>query len=392
MSSIFPSPITTGIGGPLAALFTGLTGYSKTLPLYLLCPIYCLIAAPLILLLPIILPLYLLHVLSRHYRLTHTKKGAFATVLDKEGVSDNKSGAKDASIAHEHAQGHASYEAGTRSNAHATVDGAAGNALSDDMKEAVVIAERTQRIADDVKAEEDAAKRNHEYVANALSSYNTSAFIAAHMKLLSLSLLSYYTIFFGVFVTAGFAISNAMMIYVEKAKNSQQLQIATAEQLDYANAVNNILTLSGIVIFLTLIVIFALIVVAAIKDCINNVANKSGAQEQLTCSDGVDVSSISPLKIAFRVLLKNLPGFAVLMSILYALFVIVERYYAHLRIIAIEAMVLGQSYFDPGMPFIALRLYIVYAFCVAFMFIILMSLNAVPMLHRSNKSAIASAR
>ncbi len=73
-------------------------------------------------------------------------------------------------------------------------------------------------------------------------------------------------------------------------------------------------------------------------------------------------------------------------------FVVVERYYAHLRVIAVEAMVLGQSYFDPGMPFIALRLYIVYAFCVAFMFVILMSLNAVPLLHRSNKSAIASVR
>ena len=93
MSSIFPSPITTGIGGPLAALFTGLTGYSKTLPWYLLCPIYCLISSPLILLLPIILPLYLLHVLSRHYRLTHTKKGAFDTVLNKEGTSATRSAA-----------------------------------------------------------------------------------------------------------------------------------------------------------------------------------------------------------------------------------------------------------------------------------------------------------
>ncbi len=194
------------------------------------------------------------------------------------------------------------------------------------------------------------------------------------MKLLSLSLLSYYTIFFAVFVTAGFAISNAMMIYVEKAKKSQQLQIATTEQLDYANAVNNILTISGIVIFLTLIVIFALIVVAAIKDSINNIANKSGEQgtanavnniltisgivifltlivifalivvaaikdsinnianksgEQGTVStvDGADVSSISPLKTAFSVLFRNLPGFAVLMSILYAVFVVVERYY-----------------------------------------------------------------
>ena len=384
MSSIFPSPITTGIGGPLAALFTGLTGYSKTLPWYLLCPIYCLIASPLILLLPIILPLYLLHVLSRHYRLTHTKKGAFDTVLNKEGTSATKESANIAS--NEPAAGKAT----GKTNGAAV--GSDDVLLSDEMKEAVNVAERTQRIEDEVQSDEDAAKRKHEYVATALSSYNTSAFIAAHMKLLSLSLLSYYTIFFAVFVTAGFAISNAMMIYVEKAKKSQQLQIATTEQLDYANAVNNILTISGIVIFLTLIVIFALIVVAAIKDSINNIANKSGEQGTASTVDGADVASISPFKTAFSVLFRNLPGFAVLMSILYAVFVVVERYYAHLRVIAVEAMVLGQSYFDPGMPFIALRLYIVYAFCVAFMFVILMSLNAVPLLHRSNKSAIASVR
>lgn len=384
MSSIFPSPITTGIGGPLAALFTGLTGYSKTLPWYLLCPIYCLIASPLILLLPIILPLYLLHVLSRHYRLTHTKKGAFDTVLNKEGTSATK---ESANIAANEA---VALKATGKTNGAAV--GSDDVLLSDEMKEAVNVAERTQRIEDEVQSDEDAAKRKHEYVATALSSYNTSAFIAAHMKLLSLSLLSYYTIFFAVFVTAGFAISNAMMIYVEKAKKSQQLQIATTEQLDYANAVNNILTISGIVIFLTLIVIFALIVVAAIKDSINNIANKSGEQGTVSTVDGADVASISPLKTAFSVLFRNLPGFAVLMSILYAVFVVVERYYAHLRVIAVEAMVLGQSYFDPGMPFIALRLYIVYAFCVAFMFVILMSLNAVPLLHRSNKSAIASVR
>ena len=384
MSSIFPSPITTGIGGPLAALFTGLTGYSKTLPWYFLCPIYCLIASPLILLLPIILPLYLLHVLSRHYRLTHTKKGAFDTVLNKEGTSATK---ESANIAANEA---VALKATGKTNGAAV--GSDDVLLSDEMKEAVNVAERTQRIEDEVQSDEDAAKRKHEYVATALSSYNTSAFIAAHMKLLSLSLLSYYTIFFAVFVTAGFAISNAMMIYVEKAKKSQQLQIATTEQLDYANAVNNILTISGIVIFLTLIVIFALIVVAAIKDSINNIANKSGEQGTVSTVDGADVASISPLKTAFSVLFRNLPGFAVLMSILYAVFVVVERYYAHLRVIAVEAMVLGQSYFDPGMPFIALRLYIVYAFCVAFMFVILMSLNAVPLLHRSNKSAIASVR
>ena len=384
MSSIFPSPITTGIGGPLAALFTGLTGYSKTLPWYFLCPIYCLIASPLILLLPIILPLYLLHVLSRHYRLTHTKKGAFDTVLNKEGTSATK---ESANIAANEA---VALKATGKTNGAAV--GSDDVLLSDEMKEAVNVAERTQRIEDEVQSDEDAAKRKHEYVATALSSYNTSAFIAAHMKLLSLSLLSYYTIFFAVFVTAGFAISNAMMIYVEKAKKSQQLQIATTEQLDYANAVNNILTISGIVIFLTLIVIFALIVVAAIKDSINNIANKSGEQGTASTVDGADVASISPLKTAFSVLFRNLPGFAVLMSILYAVFVVVERYYAHLRVIAVEAMVLGQSYFDPGMPFIALRLYIVYAFCVAFMFVILMSLNAVPLLHRSNKSAIASVR
>lgn len=388
MSMYFPSPITTGIGGPLAGLFTGLSGYSQTLPWYYLCPIYCLIAAPLIVLFPIILPLYLLHVLSARYRLSHTKKGAFEDVLNHN--SQHAASNSDAAAA-----------AGVNGDASAAADGAAGTGadagLSDDEKEAKRIAARSKHIEDESKHEIESLARDHEFVATALSRYNTAAFISAHMKTLALSLLSYYVVFFSTFVVAAFAISNAMMIYVEKAKTSHQLQIATTEQLAYANAVNSVLTIAGIVIFVTILMIFAVVFVSAIKDVTINAAKSEAQQAEAEgrgnaaaeiAAQGEAISKLGTFSTAVATVLKNLPGLALLMCILYAVFVIVERYYAHMRVTAIEAMVLGQPYFDPSLPFIVIRLYIIYAFCLAFASVILMALHALPMHHRKAKAEL----
>lgn len=400
MSMYFPSPITTGIGGPLAGLFTGLSGYSQTLPWYYLCPIYCLIAAPLIVLFPIILPLYLLHVLSARYRLSHTKKGAFEDVLNhnSQHAASNSDAAAAATASGEAAAATAS---GSNADASAVANGAASPGadvrLSDDEKEAKRIAARSKHIEDESKHEIESLARDHEFVATALARYNTAAFISAHMKTLALSLLSYYVVFFSTFVVAAFAISNAMMIYVEKAKTSHQLQIATAEQLAYANAVNSVLTIAGIVIFVTILMIFAVVFVSAIKDVTINAAKSEAQQAEAEgrgnaaaqiAAQGEAISKLGTFSTAVATVLKNLPGLALLMCILYAVFVIVERYYAHMRVTAIEAMVLGQPYFDPSLPFIVIRLYIIYAFCLAFASVILMALHALPMHHRKAKAEL----
>lgn len=53
MNMIELKPINVGIGGPLSALLTGLTGVSKSLPWWAVCPLYFVLAAPLILLCPV---------------------------------------------------------------------------------------------------------------------------------------------------------------------------------------------------------------------------------------------------------------------------------------------------------------------------------------------------
>ncbi len=398
MSMIFPSPITTGIGGPLAALFTGLSGYSKTLPWFYLCPVYCLVAAPLIMLFPIILPLYLLHVLAARYRLSYTKKGAFENVLNQgEQYASSSRGAVGAGDDNARTVGGAGTARAAGGGGVASAARADSAELSDEDKEAQRIAARSKKIEDESKNELEALERDHEFVATALARYNTGAFISSHMKTLVLSLLTYYVVFFTTFVTAGFAISNAMMIYVNKAKTSHQLQIATAEQLDYANAVNNIITIAGIVIFVTIMLIFAVVFVSAIKGVTASAAKSEAQQAQAEgraqaaeeiAAQGAAIEKVGTLRTALASLLKNLPGLAVLMCILYAIFVVVERYYAHMRITAVEAMVLGQPYFDPGLPFIAIRFYVIYAFCLAFASVILMSLHALPMQHRKAKAQL----
>ncbi len=92
--------------------------------------------------------------------------------------------------------------------------------------------------------------------------------------------------------------------------------------------------------------------------------------------------------LTMSVIIRNLPGIAVLSAIFYSAFIVIERYYAHLRISAIDAMVLGRDYFDPSLLFIFLRLYAVQAFTVSLMLVVLMSLHAIALnfQHRFSRS------
>ena len=67
-----------------------------------------------------------------------------------------------------------------------------------------------------------------------------------------------------------------------------------------------------------------------------------------------------------------------LTALFYAIILIMERYYAHLRIIAVEAMIRGSEYFDPSVPFIVLRLYVGAVLFMTLALTLGMSLHVIP--------------
>ena len=146
------------------------------------------------------------------------------------------------------------------------------------------------------------------------------------------------------------------------------LQIATQEQLEYANSVVNIISWAGVFVVLMIISSFAVVIVKAIKFALS--------ESQKAQING------SLFSLVVKTILVNLPGMGVLVAMLYACFINLERYYSHLRMIAMEAMVLGQEYFDPTWLFLGLRCYLIYAFALALAIVLLMSWSIVPITHK----------
>lgn len=84
-------------------------------------------------------------------------------------------------------------------------------------------------------------------------------------------------------------------------------------------------------------------------------------------------------------LLKNLPGIAMILALMYGVLMTVERYYAHYRVIAVEAMILGRTYFDPSIWFLLLRGYLVYAFLLSLVLVLIMGCGLLAQSHHSVK-------
>lgn len=335
--------INVGIGGPLAALGTGLSGFSKTLPFKALCPLYGLLAVPLILLFPIALPLYLLK-LSAAQKLKECsyEKELYDFCVQQEAQALN-SLKESEDIPPEEALEGISKEDVARASAHAQ-----------DIEQQILYEKEQQALLDKMVGQE-------------MSVFKLKDFIKAHRALLVVMTVIYYVALVLIFMLSSHFIDEAMARYVIAAQQSQVLQIATAEQLAYSNSVVNIITCAGAAVILLLCLSFALVFAMALKFQVHS------AQVH------------SYLKLAFSAILKNLPGLGVLCAMLYALFIIIERYYSHLRMIALEAIVLGQDYFDPSLAFMALRCYVIYAFALSFALVLLMSLHLLPLSHQQER-------
>ncbi len=184
--------------------------------------------------------------------------------------------------------------------------------------------------------------------------------------------MAYYLIAIGGSFILSSALQSALNLYMAQAQAHKVLQIATPEQIAYSNSVVHYIALYLIVVALTIITIFATTIVALFT-------SKDPA--------GTQVLALPRLASAVATLLgKNLPGIAMILALFYGVIMTVERYYAHFRIVAVEAMILGQDYFDPSIWFLLLRGYLIQAFFVALVLVLFMGCGLLAPSHQNDKS------
>lgn len=91
----------------------------------------------------------------------------------------------------------------------------------------------------------------------------------------------------------------------------------------------------------------------------------------------VSEKSPAPLREARGLWFMNLPGLILISALFTAVLLSVEKYYAHLRMLALEAIVLQKEYFDPSLWFILMRVYLISSALVALTLLLAMSLGLI---------------
>lgn len=133
----------------------------------------------------------------------------------------------------------------------------------------------------------------------------------------------------------------AFAIYEQAAAQHQVLQIGTPEQQDYSRALVQTIAVSG----LCLLLLFSFLEAVSF-------AASAGHK--------------NPFVSGFKAWGVNLPGHILLAVIVVVAFAITEKYFAILKLRYIEGLILKREEFDPAIPFIVLRIYILNAASTAF--------------------------
>lgn len=141
--------------------------------------------------------------------------------------------------------------------------------------------------------------------------------------------------------------------YISSSMQRQVLYTTSQESIDYSNTLITIFTAGCFVVLIAMLFAFVMSLVAA-TDC------------------------LYPRKVAALVILKNLPGFFVIICLMYAVIMLTERTYAHYVLMAYQDIIMGNDYFNPAWLFMVLRIYIVHAFLSCFVLSIMMSLRILP--------------
>lgn len=195
-----------------------------------------------------------------------------------------------------------------------------------------------------------------------IGSINLKSNLKKHRHILILTQIFWYVAVLAIYHGSTYFADLTINKYINIAKEHQVLQIATPEQIAMSQSLSTIYSIAlGIGLFIMLVCMSISVL------CACNFIYK---RQQLK-----------------EFLLKNLPGIMVVFAFAYCLITIIERYYAHYRMIAIEAMLKNLPYFDPSWSFILLRCYVGHAIIMALIIMIFMSLRILPSSFRSTKKA-----
>lgn len=139
-------------------------------------------------------------------------------------------------------------------------------------------------------------------------------------------------------------------IYAQAAAQSQTLQIATPEQMRFSHDLLQVYAIAAVFFILGFVYI-------------------------VTVSFSKLLGSTKPFTIAMGAVWTNLPGYLLLICLSIAIFSIVEKYFAVLKLQYLEAYILGRDAFRPDYCFIVLRLYLYEALQFAFIVVSASSLK-----------------
>lgn len=152
----------------------------------------------------------------------------------------------------------------------------------------------------------------------------------------------------------GMQVDEAAAGYARQVQGSNQLQIGTPEQLEFSQAVLRYAMIYGLL---------ALMALAAIWAMTQNVISRD--------------PDTGPLR-GLRGLMLNLPVMLLYAGLFTVAEFFVEQQFAHYKMLALEKLMLGQPYSDPGLPFLILRLYLAHVFLSAMLVITMKAFRALP--------------
>lgn len=347
------SPVSVGLGGPFCGLLHALSGYHKILPFWALCPLWCLIFAPLILLFPVLLPIYVVSVLQSVYR----KQGIYSYMSPDE-LEDTAQplddDADDQRFRYTYLENAPSSQLSSLHSLNSEKVLAHGVPADNTKKKNRVNGFDSSLLQDD--SDDNKTYRMHvvgfiqQNIKINLLHYKHLIVFSQLVYWMMIALISYGIVYFSFL---------AFQEYHTAALQHRTLQIATPEQLAYADKIVAIFTTGGMLIWATLLYVIAITFTSAIG-CFN------------------------PAAVARKILSKNFLALAVVSCLLCAVGNLTERYYAHYVLIAYEDIILGNEHFNPAFLFLALRCLIVYVFCMGLSISMLMSLRLLPMSFKAN--------
>lgn len=345
-------PISVGLGGPFSGLLHALTGIHKILPFWALCPLWCLFFAPLILLFPIIVPIYSICILQMMYR----KRDVYY-YLPEEELSDEFL-ESDAHIQERRFRN--IYLENAPSSQFDSVHG-----LNADKVLAHGVSAKEKGFSPNSKETELAGKEamneaedEHKiYLHNVVGLIQISikSNLLHHKHMLVFSQLCYWMLIAVISYGIAYFSFLAFQDYSQSVSStSYSLQVATPELIAYADKITTIFTTGGMMIWFSMIYFIALAL-------------------------SIAIGSNRPGTTARKFLAKNFLALAVVSCLLCSIGILLERTYSHYVLVAYKDIILGREAINPAYIFLILRALVVYVFTMGLSLCVMMSLRILPL-------------